>query len=33
MIISFMEMKIIEPKLTQKLIGEQLGYTVSTNKR
>ena len=30
--LKFMEMKSIEPKLTQKLIGKQLGYTFSTNK-
>ena len=33
MMLKKIEMKNIEPKITQKLIGKQLGYTVSTNKR
>ena len=33
MMLKTMEMKSIEPKLTQKLIGKQIGFTVSTDKR
>ena len=33
MMLKTMEMKSIEPKLTQKLIGKQIGFTVSTIKR
>ena len=33
MMLKLMEMESIEPKLTQKVIGKQLGYTVSTIKR